>query len=135
LSSSAALLASSFANSDMTKINIITGKAYGAAFTLLGSKAMGADMVYALPNACISVLSPEASVAFVWNNKVGDKTREELEAEWKEKCASAADACDRGEVDDIIEPSELRQRICSALSMLASKADGIPSRRHANMPL
>ncbi len=130
-----ARLAYAYSTSDNAKLTVITGKAYGAAFTLLGSKAMGADMVYALPNACISVLSPEASVAFVWNNKVGDKTREELEAEWKEKCASAADACDRGEVDDIIEPSELRQRICSALSMLASKADGIPSRRHANMPL
>lgn len=130
-----ARLAYAYTTADNAKLTVVTGKAYGAAFTLLGSKAMGADMVYALPEACISVLSPEASVAFVWNNKVGEQTREELEAEWKEKCASAADACDRGEVDDIIDPSELRQRVCASLMMLASKADGLPARRHANMPL
>ena len=130
-----ARLAYAYTVSDNAKLTVITGKAYGAAFTLLGSKSIGADMVYALPEACISVLSPEASVAFVWNSKVGEQTREELEAEWKEKCASAAEACDRGEVDDIIEPAQLRQRICSSLFMLAAKADGIPSRKHADMPL
>ena len=131
-----AKLAYAYTSADNAKVTAIIGKAYGAAFTLLGSKAEGADMVYALPTAAISVLSPEASVAFVWNDKVGgEKTRAELEAEWKEKCASAADAADRGEIDDIVEPSELRKRICAALMMLATKADGKPSRRHANMPL
>jgi acetyl-CoA carboxylase carboxyltransferase component len=81
------------------------------------------------------VLSPEASVAFVWNDKVGEKSREDVEAEWKEKCASAAEAADKGEIDDIIEPSELRKRICAALLMLAFKADSAPSRKHAIMPL
>ena len=92
-------------------------------------------MVYALPTAEISVLSPEASVAFVWNDKVGEKSREELEAEWKEKCASASEAANAGEIDDVIEPAELRARICSALSMLSAKAEGTPSRKHINMPL
>ena len=76
-------------------------------------------------------------MAFVWNSKVGvdGKTREELENEWKEKCASAAEAADAGEIDDIIEMSELRKRICAALLMLAFKADSAPSRKHAIMPL
>ncbi len=131
-----ARLAYAYSSADNAKVTAIIGKAYGAAFTLLGSKAMGADMVYALPTACVSVLSPEASVAFVWNDKVGkDGTRDEVEAEWKEKCASAADALERGEIDDIVEASELRKRICAALMMLATKAEGKPARRHANMPL
>ena len=130
-----ARLSYAYTSADNAKVTVVVGKAYGAAFTLLGSKATGADMVYALPGAAISVLSPEASVAFVWNDKVGEKTREELEAEWKEKCASAIDACDKGEVDDIVAPNELRQRICAALMMLVTKADGKPARRHANMPL
>lgn len=130
-----AKLAYAYSSSENAKVTVIVGKAYGAAFTLLGSKAEGADMVYALPNAAISVLSPEASVAFVWNDKVGEQSREELEAEWKEKCASAADAADRGEIDDIVEPAELRKRICAALMMLVAKAEGKPTRRHANMPL
>lgn len=130
-----AKLAYAYSSSENAKVTVIVGKAYGAAFTLLGSKAEGADMVYALPNAAISVLSPEASVAFVWNDKVGEQSREELEVEWKKKCASAADAADRGEIDDIVEPAELRKRICAALMMLVAKAEGKPTRRHANMPL
>ncbi len=128
-------LAMAYANSTNAKVSVVVGKAYGAAFTLLGSKSLGADLAYALEGACISVLSPEASVAFVWNDKVGEKSREELEAEWKEKCASASDAADCGEIDDVIEAAELRKRICAALSMLAFKADSEPTRKHAVMPL
>ncbi len=130
-----ARLAYSYTASENAKLTVVLGKAYGASFTLLGSKSVGADMVYALPDAAISVLSPEASVAFVWNDRVGECSRQELEAEWREKCASAAEACSRGEVDDVIEPAELRKRICAAFMMLASKASGTPARRHANMPL
>ncbi len=135
-SSELARLATAYASSSNAKVSVIIGKAYGAAFTLLGSKALGADMVYALQNAEVSVLSPEASVAFVWNDKINaDVTRESLEAEWKEKCASATEACNIGEIDDIIEPSELRKRICAALSMLAYKTNSVPTRKHANLPL
>ena len=130
-----ARLAYAYTSSNNAKVTVVIGKAYGASFTLLGSKAVGADIAYALPEAAISVLSPEASVAFVWNDKVSEQSREALEAEWKEKCASASEACYKGELDDVIEPAELRARICAAFSMLASKAEGAPSRRHANMPL
>lgn len=130
-----ARLAYAYTASKNAKVTVVVGKAYGAAFALLGSKAVGADIAYALDSAAISVLSPEASVAFVWNDKVGEKSREDLEAEWKEKCASASEACYKGELDDVIETSELRARICAAFSMLASKAEGTPTRRHANMPL
>ena len=130
-----AKLAYAYTSSENAKLTVVVGKAYGAAFTLLGSKSVGADMALALPDACISVLSPEASVAFVWNSKVGEQSREELEKEWKEKCASADEACNCGEIDDVVAPEELRARVCAALSMLASKAEGTPARRHANMPL
>lgn len=130
-----ARLAYAYTSSNNAKVSVVVGKAYGAAFTLLGSKSVGADIAYALPDAAISVLSPEASVAFVWNDKVSEQSREAVEAEWKEKCASASEACYKGELDDVVEPSELRARICAAFSMLASKAEGIPSRRHANMTL
>ncbi|MBO7250075.1 MAG: hypothetical protein J6V42_02245, partial [Clostridia bacterium] len=129
-------LAMAYTSSECAKVTVVIGKAYGAAFTLLGSKAVGADLAYALPEACISVLSPEASVAFVWNDKVGaEKSRAEVEAEWREKCASAQDAADCGEIDDVIEASDLRKRICAALFMLAYKAEGTPSRKHTVMPL
>ena len=129
-------MALAYASSECAKVTVVLGKAYGTAFTLLGSKAIGADLAYALDSACISVLSPEASVAFIWNDMVGaEKSRAELEAEWKEKCASAQDAADCGEIDDVIESADLRRRICAALSMLAYKADGVPARKHTVMPL
>ena len=130
-----ARLAMAYTSSECAKVTVVLGKAYGTAFTLLGSKSVGADIALALPTACISVLSPEASVAFVWNDRVGETSREELEKEWRETCASAASACDAGEIDDVIEPSELRQRICSALMMLSAKAEGRPVRKHTALPL
>ncbi len=130
-----ARLAYAYTASENAKVTVVVGKAYGTAFTLLGSKSVGTDMALALPTACVSVLSPEASVAFVWNDKVGEKSREEVEDEWRETCASAAAAVDAGEIDDVVEPAELRARICAALNMLSAKAEGIPTRKHANMPL
>ena len=130
-----AKLAFAYAATDNAKVTVITGKAYGSAFSILGSKSVGADMVLALPTAEISVLSPEASVAFVWNDRVGEKSREELEAEWRESVASADAAAENGEIDDVVAPSELRQRVCAALSMLCNKAEGELRRKHINMPL
>lgn len=134
-SSELARLALACASANTARISVVVNKAYGASFSLLASKELGVDMVYALPEAAVSVLSPEASVAFVWNDKVGEKTREELEVEWAEKCASADLACENGEIDDVIEPAELRKRICAALSMLSYKSETAPTRKHANLPL
>ena len=131
-----AKLAFAYTASKNAKVTVVVGKAYGAAYTLMGSKSVGADVAFALESAAISVLAPEASVAFVWNDKVtAEKSREDLENEWKEKCASPVDAAEKGDIDDIIESAELRQRICAAFGMLFSKAEGKPSRRHINLPL
>ena len=136
IASELAKLAFAYTTSGNSKVTVVIGKAYGAAYTLMGSKSVGADIAFALENACISILPPEAAVAFAWNDKVtADKSREDLEKEWKEKCASPVAAAEIGEIDDIIENAELRQRICAALGMLFSKTDVAPTRRHANMPL
>ncbi len=136
LASELAKLAFAYTSSKNSKVTVVVGKAYGAAYTLMGSKSVGADIAFALENACISILPPEAAVAFAWNDKItADKTREDLENEWKEKCASPVDAAEKGEIDDIIDNAELRQRICAALGMMFSKTDVAPTRRHANMPL
>ena len=129
-------LAMAYATADTAKITVVTGKAYGAAFTLLGSKALGADMVYALENAEISAMAPASAVAFLWNDRINEEcTRTELEAEWKEKHASAQAAAADGSIDDVIDAAELRQRICAAVYMLLMKNDGTPARKHCNLPL
>ena len=129
-------LAMAYASATTAKITAVVGKAYGAAFTLMGSKALGADMVYALPESEISVMAPASAVAFLWNDRITETlTRSDLEEEWKKECASATAAAADGSIDDVIDPAELRQRICAALLMLASKAEGRPARRHTGLPL
>ncbi len=129
-------LAMAYATADTAKITVLTGKSYGAAFTLMGSRALGADMVYALPQASVSVMAPEAAVAFLWNDRITEeKSRADLVAEWKETVASPAAAAADGSIDDVIEPAELRSRICSAVYMLLAKHSGAADRKHCNLPL
>ena len=129
-------LAMAYATADTAKITAVVGKAYGAAFTLMGSRALGADMVYGLPEAQISVMAPASAVAFLWNDRITEElTRADLEAEWIEQNASATAAAADGSIDDVIQAAELRQRICAAVYMLMMKNGAAPARKHCNLPL
>ena len=131
-----ARLAMAYSNATVAKVTAGVGKAYGAGFTLLGSKALGADLEIALEDAVISVMSPESAVAFLMNDQItADKSRADVEKEWCDKYASAVCAAEKGDVDDIVTEDTLRARICSALYMLSSKADGCPERKYARTPL
>ena len=151
-----ATLAFAYGNATAPKITVILGSAIGGAFTVLGSKAMGADVVYALENAEISPLSADASVAFAWNDRVvleesakipnGDTledtrglpsistNRTLLEERWRQSLASPVAAACRGEIDDIITVDEMRQKLLSSLFMLAGKGVAT-TRRHPILPL
>ena len=120
LSSAAALLAASFANSEMTKINIITGKAYGSAYIVMNGKNTGADIVYAWDKADISVITPEAGALLVYNNEIKSSAnpndaRKEYIQKYREEFSTPYQAAYKGLVDDIISPAETRARIISAL--------------------
>lgn len=132
-------LASAYIAAACPKISVVVGAAYGAAYTLMGSKSLGADMAFALERSAISVLPPDSAVAFLWNDRVAGnhpaEARAELEAEWRAMCATPADAAARGEIDDIIATAELRQRICAAFEMLSAKSELPATRRHANLPM
>ena len=124
-------LAKAYVTATTAKISVVVGKAYGAAFTLLGSHALGADLALALPETVISVLPPEKAVAFLMNDQITqDKSREAVEAEWMETIASPVKAAESGDIDDIVPAVELRARLSSALYMLAEKADTTPDRKH-----
>ncbi len=124
-------LAKAYITANTAKITAVVGNAVGASFALLGSRAMGADLTLALPEAMISPLAPSVAVAFLWNDKITrENPRAAVEAEWAATEGSPVRAAESGEIDDIIAPSELRARIASALYMLAEKADGTPDRKH-----
>lgn len=129
-------LAMTYAAATTAKITIVTGKAYGAAFTLMGSKALGADTVYALPEARIGTMAPESAVAFLWNDRISETvSRGALVEEWEKTCAAPEAAASDGSIDDVIDPAELRQRVCAAVYMLLVKNEGDPARRHCNFPI
>ena len=124
-------LAKAYITATTAKITAVTGKAYGAAFTLMGSRALGADLALALETSVISVLAPETAVAFAMNDLItAEKSRKDVEAEWIETYASPVAAAEAGAIDDVIPEAELRARVISALYMLAEKADGTPDRKH-----
>lgn len=128
---SAAKLISAYANATAPKVTVVCGKAYGAGFTLLGSKAIGADIEFATEGSTISIMNPESAVAFIMNDEIThDKSRADVEAEWCEKYASAVCAAEKGDIDDVIAAEEVRARICAALYMLATKSDKTPERKH-----
>ena len=136
LASQLGKLAMAYATADTAKITVVTGKAYGAAFTLMGSKALGADMVFALPASEISVMAPASAVAFLWNDQITeDVTRADLEEKWIAEKAAPEKAAADGSIDDVIASCELRQRICSAVYMLMMKNSGSFARKHCNLPL
>ncbi len=117
-----AQLAFAYTASNVPKITVLMGRAIGASFVLLGSKALGADLVYSLDNAEIAALPADSGVAFAWDKYITEEnTREKLVEEWKNIVSSPTAAAASGEIDDIIDTNELRARLCSALLMLSGK--------------
>ena len=131
-----AKLAMAYAGSTCPKITVIHGHAIGAAFVLLGSKSLGADLVYATEESEIGALTAASGVAFAWDKYITEETtREELIAQWKTSVSSPANAAASGEIDDIISINEMRARICSALLMLSAKGDATAVARRKVLPL
>ena len=131
-----AKLAMAYASSTCPKITVIHGHAIGAAFVLLGSKSLGADLVYATEDSEIGALSAASGVAFAWDKYITEETtREELIAQWRNNVSSPANAASSGEIDDIITTNEMRARICSALLMLSAKGDASAIARRKVLPL
>ena len=131
-----AKLAFAYSAAKCPLVTLIAGEAYGAHFSLMGAKALGADVVLALDSAKIGVMSASRAVAFLLSEKISESTsRADLEAKWDAKIGSPVAAASAGEVDDIIDDGEVRQRLAGALMMLSAKSKSTPCRRHTNMPL
>lgn len=131
-----AKLGMAYAASSCAKVTVILRHAIGAAFVLLGSKSLGADLVYATEDSEIGALSAESGVAFAWDKYITEETtREQLIADWRTTVSSPANAAASGEIDDIISISELRTRICSALLMLCAKGNASAIARRKVIPL
>ena len=121
-------------------ITLITRKAYGGAYDVMGSKHHGADINYAYPSAEIAVMGPEGAVNIVFRNELKnaeDKaaTYQELVADYRTKFASPYKAAELGYIDEIIMPEETRPKLIYALKSLLRKRHFRPEKKHGNVPL
>jgi propionyl-CoA carboxylase beta chain len=129
-----------YAEATVPKITVITRKAYGGAYCVMGSKHIRTDINFAYPTAEIAVMGPEGAVNIVYRRELaaaadGNAVRQQKVDEFRERFANPFAAAERGFIDDVIEPRETRPRVIRALRMLENKADTMPKKKHGNIPL
>ncbi len=129
-----------FSEATVPKVTVITRKAYGGAYDVMCSKHIRGDFNFAWPSAEIAVMGPEGAVQIVFRKEIeGDpepKAREaELAREYRAKFANPYIAARMGYLDDVIEPPETRPRVINAFSVLRSKREARPAKKHGNIPL
>ncbi|MGW0177713.1 acyl-CoA carboxylase subunit beta [Rhodococcus sp. NPDC003322] len=126
------------------KITVITRKAYGGAYDVMGSKHMGADVNLAWPTAQIAVMGASGAVGFVYRKQLKDAAaagqdvdalRLQLQNEYEDTLVNPYVAAERGYVDAVIPPSHTRGQIVSALRLLERKMVTLPPKKHGNIPL
>lgn len=121
-----------YSEATVPKITVITRKAYGGSYLAMCSKDLGADQVLAWPTAEIAVMGPAGAANIIFKN---DANKDQSVADYVKEFATPYKAAERGFVDRVIEPSETRASIISALYMLETKRESRPAKRHGNIPL
>jgi len=129
-----------YAEATVPKVTVITRKAYGGAYCVMGSKHLRTDVNLAWPTAEIAVMGAEGAVEIVNRREIAlaenkAEVREKKIAEFRDRFATPFIAAERGFIDDVIEPHETRAKVIRALRMLATKVDTNPRRKHGNLPL
>ncbi len=129
-----------YAEATVPKITVITRKAYGGAYCVMGSKHLRTDVNFAYPTAEIAVMGPEGAVNILYRRELQASSNPEQDRqaridEYRNQFANPFVAAERGYVDDVIEPHETRPKVIRALRMLANKGDTMPRKKHGNIPL
>ena len=129
-----------YAEATVPKITVVTRKAYGGAYCVMGSKHIRTDINFAYPTAEIAVMGAEGAVGILYRRELSGASdpqaaRQEKIEEYQDKFASPYVAAERGFIDEVIEPKQTRQKLIRALKLLANKRDTNPPRKHGNIPL
>jgi acetyl-CoA carboxylase carboxyltransferase component len=129
-----------YCEATVPKLTVITRKAYGGAYDVMSSKHIRGDLNLAWPTAEIAVMGPDGAVNIIFRRELAEAAdpvakKAELVAMYKEKFANPYIAASRGFIDDVIMPSETRQRLINGLNMLQNKRDSNPPKKHGNIPL
>lgn len=121
-----------YSEATVPKVTVITRKAYGGSYLAMCSQDLGADQVMAWPTSEIAVMGPAGAANIIFRGDPDVKSKTE---QYIAEFATPYKAAERGFVDQVIEPKETRPRIITALSMLASKREQRPQKKHGNIPL
>ncbi|AWV47547.1 acetyl/propionyl CoA carboxylase [beta] subunit [Mycobacterium leprae Kyoto-2] len=133
-----------YGEATVPKITVITRKAYGGAYCVMGSKNMGCDVNLAWPTAQIAVMGASGAVGFVYRKELAqaaknganvDELRLQLQQEYEDTLVNPYIAAERGYVDAVIPPSHTRGYIATALHLLERKIAHLPPKKHGNIPL
>lgn len=125
-----------YAEATVPKVTIITRKAFGAAYAMMGSKHLRGDVNYAWPSAQIGLMSAQGAAEILFREDMSDRQKfAERTKEYAERLLSPVAAAERGLIDDIIMPHETRPRIARALALLRHKHLENPRKKHSNIPL
>lgn len=129
-----------YSEATVPKITLILKKAYGGAYIAMGSQHLGADMVFAWPDAEIAVMGSEGAANIIFRKEIKnsaepEKTRTEKVEEYKKMFANPYVAASRGYIEEIIDPADSRVKIYRALEILQNKVEGRPNKKHGNIPL
>ena len=129
-----------YAEATVPLVTIITRKAYGGAYDVMGSKHLGADINLAWPSAQIAVMGAQGAVNVLYRKELADAKNPESERarllqEYDDKFANPYIAAERGYIDRVIVPSETRVMVIRALRSLRGKRQILPPKKHGNIPL
>ena len=132
MAAAAAALTYAFAEATVPKVNVVVGKAYGSAYVTMNSKGLGADVVYAWPNAKIGMMGAKLAVKVMYPEADAKELREK-EATYAELQNSVASAAKRGYVDSVIEAQDTRKYVIGAFEMLYTKREDRPFKKHGTV--
>jgi propionyl-CoA carboxylase beta chain len=129
-----------YAEATVPKVTVITRKAYGGAYDVMGSKHLGADLNFAWPTAQIAVMGAQGAVNILYRQELAAAedpaaVRAEKIAEYEDTLANPYVAAERGYVDAVIPPHETRAQIVRGLRVLRTKRETLPPKKHGNIPL
>ncbi len=129
-----------FCEATVPRITVVIRKAYGGAYIAMNSKQIGADLNFAWPNAQIAVMGADGAVKILYRRRLAsasepDRERKKLVEEYNEKFNNPYVAANRGYIDEVIKPSETRDRLVAAFASLRTKLEKKIDRKHGNMPL
>jgi propionyl-CoA carboxylase beta chain len=129
-----------YAEATVPLITVITRKAYGGAYDVMGSKHLGADFNLAWPTAQIAVMGAQGAVNILYRKEIAksdepEDLRAKLITEYDDELANPYIAAERGYVDAVISPHETRIEVTRVLRLLRTKRQTLPPKKHGNIPL